>query len=98
MTLDDIRIVHLIPGRVRLRSRQLRALPEAGPAIEQALAAVPGVQSVEVNALTGSILIRYEPGRLGSEEGLRRLEGVLDAWLPGLDRSQVLLWLRRTAG
>ena len=96
-TLEDLRIVHLSPGRVRLRSHRLRSMPALGTKIQERLAAIPGVERVELNALTGSVLLVYDRKRLASEGALARLGKVLDELFPTLDRASVFDWLKRTA-
>jgi hypothetical protein len=58
-TADKLRVLSLIPGRVRLH------LPDwlAGgrDQIEDRLARLPGVCHVRANALTGNVLIRFDP-------------------------------------
>lgn len=97
MSLQDVQIVHLVPGRVRLKSKQLRALPELAQKLHVAFQAIPGMQSVEVNATTGSVLILYDRQVIAADGSLERLAHVLDGLLPNLDREAVLDWLRSTA-
>lgn len=57
-------IVSSIPGRMRLRFPLLR---QGGPRedLVARLQAIDGMTSVEANAVTGSLLLRYEIGRGG---------------------------------
>ncbi len=58
MVLSDL------PGRVRLRVASMRDDPtQAGPVLN-ALNALPGVRTADVNPLTGSALLQYDPARL----------------------------------
>jgi len=54
------RIVHALPGRLRLRLPALRSAPEALAALEALLATQPGILSVRSNARTGSLLIVHD--------------------------------------
>lgn len=54
-----------IPGRVRLRSSLLKS--PAAPLILAAFEDLPGVRSVELNRLTGSLLLRYDAAVLTAE-------------------------------
>ena len=54
-----------IPGRVRLRSSLLKR--PAAPLIPAAFEDLPGVRSVELNRLTGSLLLRYDAAVLTAE-------------------------------
>lgn len=55
----DAVIVHRLPGRLRLRLSALKNDPQALAAVAAELKAIPGMQAVEVNAPTGSLLLRY---------------------------------------
>lgn len=55
----DAVIVHRLPGRLRLRLTELKNDPQALAAVAAGLEAIPGMQAVEANALTGSLLLRY---------------------------------------
>jgi copper chaperone CopZ len=60
-------VVSFVPGRVRLRFKELKN----GAAAERAKARieeVPGITKVEVNPLTGGILIEYDPAVLPPEK------------------------------
>lgn len=56
----DAIVVHRLPGRLRLRLTELRNDPEALANVAAKLRATPGIQAVEANAVTGSLLLRYE--------------------------------------
>ncbi|MCW5771427.1 MAG: hypothetical protein KIT16_07320 [Rhodospirillaceae bacterium] len=53
-------IVHHVPGRVRLRIPSLRGKAAYFDDLAAALALADGVRSASANALTGSVLIRFE--------------------------------------
>lgn len=97
MNLEDVQIVHLVPGRVRLKSKQLRTVPTLAQKIRGAFRGIPGMQSVEVNAVTGSVLILYDRQLIAADGSLERLAHVLGGLFPTLDREAVLEWLRDTA-
>lgn len=56
----DAVVVHRLPGRLRLRLTKLKNDPESLASIAAGLRALPGIQAVEANAVTGSLLLRYE--------------------------------------
>jgi hypothetical protein len=58
-----VEIVHVLPGRVRLRVVALRARREEAAAAARALAALPGVMEVRVRPFTGSFLVTWDPVR-----------------------------------
>lgn len=60
-------IVSFCPGRIRLRFRELKdktVAETAGARIRE----TPGINKVEMNALTGSILIEYDAQILPAEK------------------------------
>lgn len=65
-------IVSSIPGRLRVRHPSLRSRDTAERS-RQTLSATPGVQSAEVNLLTGSALVRYDPALVDEPALLGRL-------------------------
>ena len=58
---------HHIAGRLRTRYPQLKNNPARARAVEAALRRIDGVLSAEASTVTGSLLIRYEPGVPGRE-------------------------------
>lgn len=53
--------VHHIPGRLRVRSAAVKKNQVKAGAVKALLADAPGVRSSEVNTLTGSIVVHYDP-------------------------------------
>jgi hypothetical protein len=54
-------IAHHIPGRIRIRIPAAKRNSQLLSQVGEKLAKVSGVESVESSALTGSVLIRYDP-------------------------------------
>ena len=54
------------PGRVRIRLPAVRGSPPAAAAIAGRLERLAGVQQASANALTGSVLVRFDPHRTDS--------------------------------
>jgi hypothetical protein len=81
MGIDGLRIVHAIPGRVRVKIPQVKDDTELARAIPEWFVGVPGIQRVETSALTGSVLVLYDPKQLTPEA----LGGMLPALFPGVD-------------
>jgi hypothetical protein len=94
MQIENIKIVHFIPGRVRLRSKDLQGNSELAQSVERALAGIPAVDHVEVNSLTGSILISYRPTEVNSKESIHALVNTVEALFPTLDIEKLLAWLK----
>jgi hypothetical protein len=83
---DGVSVVHAIPGRIRLKVAALRDNPVLAEAIQDRLATVRGIDWVETNPRTGSVLILYEAKRLKSEESVQALSEALQPLFPGLER------------
>jgi len=65
---------HRLPGRLRIRSTVLKRNPAKASAASTIVGMFPGVQSVDVNSVTGSLLIRHDPDTLDSETLLAMLQ------------------------
>ena len=77
--LTGIQLRHAIPGRVRLRVPGIKGQPALAREIEQQLAGLAVVRRVEVSAVTGSVLVVYDPADSAAIAGLGRM------MIPGLD-------------
>lgn len=100
---EPAQLLHLSPGRVRLRCPRLRGDVGAMDALAQRLAGLPDVREVRGNALTGTLLVLHQASpealleasapllRFEGPEPLRSLRadvrGHLDALAVGLERS-----------
>ena len=84
-TLDRVlrgtRIVHTIPGRVRLRIPILRLAPELAGSLEALLKAQPGFTGVSVNRWCQSVTLNYD--------SLYWTSDTINAFLQQLRRSQI---------
>ncbi|GMO24419.1 MAG: hypothetical protein Pg6A_11520 [Termitinemataceae bacterium] len=60
-------IVSFVPGRIRLRFRELKNSAAAENAKTRILS-TPGITGVEVNPINGSILIKYDTALLSTEK------------------------------
>ena len=68
------RLVHSVPGRVRLHLPSLSGHPHRH--IEAHLRRVPGVRSAQGNPLTGNVLIRFDPDATNERTLLAAAEAV----------------------
>ena len=91
---DEVKIVHFLPGRVRLKVAAIKGNPGRAEDMRAAFARVPGVQAIDYNTLTGSVLIRYDGGRLRAQDAAAQIRNALQEHLPGLDADAILDWLR----
>jgi hypothetical protein len=95
MADGDIRIVHAIPGRVRLKVAGLKANPSLGTAIQTRLGSVPGIQMVETQPLTGSVLVLFDPQTVTAPASLLTLSETLTDLFPELDQTRLAEFLNR---
>ncbi|WP_139064077.1 HMA2 domain-containing protein [Thiorhodospira sibirica] len=81
--------VHFVPGRVRIRSRQLRAHRQSVPQLKRQLSAsIDGIQDIRLNPHAGSMTIYYDTTKHSRESIFARLQhaGYLST-TPDLERS-----------
>lgn len=69
-------LAHSTAGRVRLRLSWLRDLPSDGDRVADGLAVLDGMEEVQVRPYTGSVLCRFDPGRLDEQRILRQAQGL----------------------
>jgi len=83
-------IVHRLPGRLRLRIAALTRLQdgqrERAAVWHDLLGSLPDLDVTDVNLTTGSVLIRYDPARLGEPDVLEYLNAVHRVVLRHWDR------------
>jgi len=81
--LSRVRVVHRLPGRLRLHIPLLGHVPEAWrdtlTIIEQILRIPQGISEVRMEPRTGNVLIIYDTNLLREKEILETLQSVL-AW------------------
>jgi len=58
-----IKIAHQVPGRIRMKVSDAKGNPEQLDEIKQTFSLIPGIEQVDVNPDTGSIILRYDPDR-----------------------------------
>lgn len=92
-SMRDVKIVHFIPGRLRLRVKQLKNDPEFSARVKDEIEAVPGIIQVEINELTGSVLLKYEKEALDSDTSVNSMLETLERLFPELDLQPARDWL-----
>lgn len=55
-----VHYIHHVPGRLRVKTPVLKGATATARRVEAVILREPGVLSAETNAITGSIVIRYE--------------------------------------
>ncbi len=101
-----VRVVHAaLPGRARLHLTELRRAPALATAIEQGMAAQPGVHGVSASARTGNVLVLFDPelplarvaGRLAQLAARRAAAPEADPDWPAQDAGAAALALQSSA-
>src|SRR6516225_2841365 len=55
-----LQIAHQVPGRIRMKIPSARGHPELLAEIERSFGAIPGIVEVVTNAVTGSVVLKYD--------------------------------------
>jgi hypothetical protein len=63
MTKMNLQIAHQVPGRVRMKIPAGKNNPELLKQIGEVFGAIPGIEEIEVNPTTGSVVLRYDTDR-----------------------------------
>jgi hypothetical protein len=65
--------LHLLSGRIRIRSKVLKGNPQRAQLFAQQLQTYTGITQVCTNAITGSALVLYDPAHVQQEQVLALL-------------------------
>src|SRR5262249_17938709 len=91
--MAGIDVVHAIPGRARVRIQALRGNPAVAKRLGERLGQLPGMRRVEANAVTGTLLLVYDPDDMRWLEELPEAAGApqldLDSVRPRLEAGPV---------
>ncbi len=85
MELEGLKVVHALPGRVRLRVAKVKGNPALARQAQEKLVRVPGIRQVEAKPGTGSLLIHYDGDRLFSPDSLEILSETLGELFPEIE-------------
>ena len=81
--MDGARVVHHIPGRLRVKLPRASRNPALLRQLQDFVSGLGGVRQVEVNPVTGSILVHYHPESREQIESLMKSAGSTPAgYLP----------------
>ncbi|NJL33348.1 MAG: heavy-metal-associated domain-containing protein [Chloroflexaceae bacterium] len=92
----NVQVVHLLPGRIRIKADHVKGNRALADAMQRNLKAIQGIHRVNVNPVTGSVLIIYDPALLtGSWDSLLEVAGAVGLLSSNnrLSREQVEHWL-----
>lgn len=75
---------HCVPGRMRIRTQAMKHQPNRASKVKRQLQGMDGVTAVRFTALTGSLVVFFDPDRIGPDQIRSRLSGLglLDPALP----------------
>ena len=106
MAAQAIQVVHLLPGRVRVKLSGLKGNTALAREVQHTLVAIDGIQHVEVSPITGSVLVLYDPSMAASftleslnAEAVSSLTALADALglsLEDIDLDELQRWLHAT--
>jgi copper chaperone CopZ len=66
--------VHNVPGRLRVRIPAVKNNPGKERDVQAVLGGVDGIESISVNTMTGSVVVKYDSKSLDSQQILKTLE------------------------
>jgi hypothetical protein len=92
--LKGITVAHALPGRVRLKIPRVKANPKLARQAQEKLSRVPGIQRVEANPATGSLLILYDLALLASVEALGPLGEIFTELFPEVALEELVAGLQ----
>jgi hypothetical protein len=90
---EGIKVSSFVPGRLRLRVERVKRDKAFARTVEERLGAIDGIRKVEINGLTGSVLVSYEPGKLAQPASMDALTAAAKELFPTFDSSLLERWL-----
>ena len=82
-----------MPGRVRMRIKELRSAPDLAQQLQSAFEIIPGIKQVETNTITGNLLVEYDTVEISSPDSMKLLNDTLLTFFPSLDIPRLLAWV-----
>jgi hypothetical protein len=93
MESKGLKVVHALPGRVRLKVPKVKGNQALARKAEKKLAQVPGIKQVEAKANTGSLLLHYDVEDLCAEASMGILEETLGELFPEIEAVSLIAGL-----
>ncbi len=97
MEIEGLKVVHALPGRVRLKVAKVKGNPALARKAQEKLAKVPGIKQVEAKPGTGSLLIHYDTEHLFSLASMEMLSVTLGELFPEIEAVTMAAWLASLA-
>src|SRR5271157_5785553 len=69
MSQSLVRVAHSVEGRIRLKAKHGKGNPEALNAVAEKFRELPGIERVDTNPVTGTVVLIYDPDRHGEFVG-----------------------------
>jgi copper chaperone CopZ len=66
--------LHSIPGRLRVKIPSVKGQVDKANAVQSLLREMNGIESISANTVTGSVVVKYDPALLHSEQILSILK------------------------
>jgi len=60
--------IHDVPGRLRIRSPRVKKNEDTANKLENLLRQMAGVNNIDINLLTGSCLVKYDPATASRDD------------------------------
>ena len=91
--IEGIKVVHAIPGRLRLKISRMRRNSVLAAEVQKRLSSIQAIQQVMANPLTGSVLLLYDPKEIFSPGTLGLLLEALSSLFPEFAPEDIKDWL-----
>ena len=83
------KVVHSIPGRIRLKINNALKIPKEAAMYDkyviEGIKILDGIDNIEFNYMTGSVLITYNPNKLSEEIVIKWINHVLNIVLENIN-------------
>ena len=83
------KVVHSIPGRIRLKINNASKIPKEAAMYDkyviEGIKILDGIDNIEFNYMTGSVLITYNPNKLSEEIVIKWINHVLNIFLENIN-------------
>lgn len=66
--------IHNVPGRLRIKSPSIKKNENVANELKKALSTMPGIATADINLITGSLLVNYNPKSVSYKDILSMLE------------------------
>jgi hypothetical protein len=88
MSYRDVYLVHVLPGRIRLKMEALKRNPSLAKEIQERLAPIKEAKQIQINPTTGSILVVFNPESSHSPDFHLKMAHALGISLPDVSATK----------